>query len=148
MLESSRKKLETRKEHGGTADICTLQSAYRNVNNFVFGLSQQTSKVRCMYLAIKNLKIMSKKVSSIQKAKSKVEIIFFKVKFQQDRCRWCNYKLNRKNKGNNLLTSRQRNTKVPSNKMFLNIKLVTKRWHLHFWTLLTNNKDTVYKFSV
>ena len=49
--------LETSKQQRRTADISRLPSAYGKVNNFVFGLFQQTRKIRCMYLPIKNLKI-------------------------------------------------------------------------------------------
>ena len=39
--------------------------------NFVIGLSKQTSKVLGMYLAIKNLNLMSSKANSFRKAISK-----------------------------------------------------------------------------
>ena len=46
-----------------------------------------------MYLDFKNLKTRSKKGTQ-WKAKSKVRMTFFEVKMEQDRCRYCNYKLN------------------------------------------------------
>ena len=53
----------------------------RKSNNSVFGLCQQPSKVECMYLSFKNLKVSSKKVKAQ---------MFLEVKLDEDRCRWSN----------------------------------------------------------
>ena len=62
--------------------------------NFVFEICQQKSKARCMYLAFKHLKISNKKVKSVQKGKTKVQIMFLEVKTQKEIFYWCTYKLN------------------------------------------------------
>ena len=51
--------------------------------NFVFEICQQKSKARCMYLAFKHLKISNKKVKSVQKGKTKAQIMFLEVKTQK-----------------------------------------------------------------
>ena len=40
-----------------------------------------------MYLAFEKLKISSKKFTCGQKTKSKMQIMFFETKMQQDKCR-------------------------------------------------------------
>ena len=61
--------------------------------NFVFEICQQKSKARCMYLAFKHLKTTNKKVKSVQKGKTKVQIMFLEVKTQKEIFYWCTYKL-------------------------------------------------------
>ena len=49
-----------------------------------------------MYLTLKNLKIISKKHQKRSETQNKLQMMFFEVKMEQDRCCWCNYKLNGK----------------------------------------------------
>ena len=66
-----------------------------------------------MYLAFKNLKERRKKFNSAPKGQSKVQNIFYEVKMQQDRCRWCSCKLNIKNTTNDLFRSNQKKAMFP-----------------------------------
>ena len=52
----------------------------RKSNNNNIRLCEQTSNVQCMYLALKNFKMRSKKVSNGDKANNKVGMTFFQVK--------------------------------------------------------------------
>ena len=64
-------------------------------NNYIIGLSQQRRKVQCMYWAFKKVIISSKKkLRLVRKIKGRYEWYLTWLKMQQDRCCWCNYKLN------------------------------------------------------
>ena len=105
-----------------------------NGRNNIFRDKQTTNKV---YLTLLDLKMPTemkegyrvllsiwkpkkkktvKKVSSSQKAKSKVRMMFCDVKMQQDRCRWFNYKLNWKSSGNNVFRKKLTTNKIPPNR--------------------------------
>ena len=63
-------------------------------DNCVFGLCHQTSKVQCIYVASENYKISCKNLNIGKNAATKIRMIFFDAKVEQDRIRWCNYKIN------------------------------------------------------
>ena len=58
-------------------------------NNCIFRLRQQTSKVYCMYLAFKNIKIISKIGQQRSEIEKETRISFLDVKMpqQKDKCR-------------------------------------------------------------
>ena len=51
------------------------------------GLSQQTNKLQCVYLAFKNPKQAVLKVNRGEEGKSKLPMMFFEVKMHPEKCR-------------------------------------------------------------
>ena len=62
MLQNGRSKyLERRKQQTKDCRRFSMLKSLGKGNNCIIGLYQQTSQVQCMYLALENLKIRSKK---------------------------------------------------------------------------------------
>ena len=85
-------------------------------------------------------------IFSAFKKRNKVCLVYSECKLQRDRHFLSILKLKCQKQPSTTETTTETTNKVPL--MFLDIKVLTERKQLHFWTLSTNKQGTVYVLSV